>query len=55
MIGFTPTVGYKIWLLHANAGFYFYPKPIPGVQTNNLFVQLRLVLTEKSTLKNNNK
>jgi hypothetical protein len=55
MIGFTPTIGYKIWLLHANAGFYIYPKAIPGVQTNNLFIQLRLVLTEKSTIKNNNK
>ena len=53
MIGFTPTLGYKIWLLHANAGYYFYPKPIPGVITNNLFLQLRLVLSESTKFRNN--
>lgn len=53
MLGFTPTLGYKIWLLHANAGYYFYPKPIPGVITNNLFLQLRLVLSESTKFRNN--
>lgn len=54
MIGLTPTIGYKIWLIHANAGYYLYPNPIPGVITNNLFLQLRLVLTESTKFRNNN-
>ncbi len=50
-LGLSPTIGYKIWFLHANAGYYLYPNPIPGVQTNRLFIQLRMVFTEKSSLK----
>ena len=52
-LGLSPTIGYKIWFLHANAGYYLYPNPIPGVQTNRLFIQLRMVFTEKSSLKKN--
>lgn len=50
-VGISPTIGYKIWFLHANVGYYLYPKPIPGIKTNTLFVQLRMVFTEKSNLR----
>lgn len=49
--GLSPTIGYKIWFLHANAGYYLYPNPIPGVQTNRLFIQLRMVFTEKTKVR----
>jgi hypothetical protein len=49
--GLSPTIGYKIWFLHANAGYYLYPNPIQGVQTNRLFIQLRMVFTEKTKVR----
>lgn len=49
--GIAPTVGYKIWFLHAIAGYYFYPKPIPNTITNHLFVSLRLTLTQEKKIK----
>ena len=52
MIGISPTIGYRIWLLHAQAGYYFYPKKIPSVSTNTLFVSLRLVITQNTKWKN---
>lgn len=52
MIGFAPMLGYKIWLLHAFAGYYYYPQPLQGLSTNQLFVSLRLVLTQNSKWKN---
>jgi len=55
MLGFTPTVGYKIWFIHANAGYYIYPKPLSGAKTNNLFVQVRWVFSENSRTVNNGK
>ena len=55
MVGFSPTLGYKIWLLHANIGYYIYPNPLPGIKTNYLFLQARLVFTEHSRIKNKNR
>lgn len=52
MIGLAPMLGYKIWLLHAFAGYYYYPKPLQSTMTNQLFVSLRLVLTQNSKWKN---
>ena len=52
MIGFSPTLGYKIWFLHAQAGYYFYPKSVLSSATNRLFLTLRLVLTQKTRWKN---
>lgn len=51
MLGISPTLGYKIWFLHANAGFYFYPKKIHGIETNSLFVNLRWVISNNSKYK----
>jgi hypothetical protein len=53
MIGVSPTLGYKIWFLHAQIGYYFYPKSVLSSPTNNLFLSLRLVLTQKTKRKNN--
>ncbi|NDB35394.1 MAG: hypothetical protein EB023_08605 [Flavobacteriia bacterium] len=53
MIGVSPTLGYKIWFLHAQIGYYFYPKSVLSSPTNNLFLSLRLVLTQKTKWKNN--
>jgi len=53
MIGLSPTIGYKIWLLHAQAGCYLYPKKISNVFTNTLFVSLRLVITQNTKWKKN--
>ena len=52
MIGVSPTLGYKIWFLHAQIGYYFYPKSVLSSPTNNLFLSLRLVLTQKTRWKN---
>ena len=49
VVGFSPTIGYKIWLLHANVGYYFYPNSL--VSTNTLFLNLRLVLSDKTSFK----
>jgi hypothetical protein len=51
MFGVSPLIGYKIWLLHANAGYNWYPQKIPSVYTNTLFVNLRLILVNKSKIK----
>lgn len=52
-IGFSPTIGYKIWFLHANVGYYFYTSPKTTIPTNQLFLNLRLVLSEKTKFKRN--
>jgi hypothetical protein len=52
MMGFAPMLGYKIWLVHAFAGYYFYPSPFQNSATNQLFVSLRLTLTHNSKWKN---
>lgn len=51
MIGVSPTIGYKVWFLHANVGYYFYPNKITGIQTNSLFVNLRWVISNNSKYK----
>jgi|Laugrefabdmm15dn_1035133.scaffolds.fasta_scaffold32490_2 hypothetical protein len=51
MFGVSPLIGYKIWLLHANAGYNWYPNKISGVYTNTLFVSVRLILVNKSKIK----
>jgi len=45
-LGFSPCLGYKIWIVHAQAGYYFYPKSAFTGGTNNLFLSLRVVLTQ---------
>ncbi|MBM3164268.1 MAG: hypothetical protein FJZ80_02295 [Bacteroidetes bacterium] len=52
MIGLAPMLGYKIWMFHAFVGYYFYPTPLPNAQTNQLFVSLRIMLTQQSKWKN---
>lgn len=51
IIGVSPTIGYKIWFIHATLGYYYYPLNIPNIITNNLYVSLRLNLTQNSKWK----
>lgn len=52
MIGVAPMIGYKIWLVHACAGYYYYPRPNLSLPSNQLFVSLRLVITQNAQWKN---
>ncbi|MFM7565249.1 MAG: hypothetical protein ACKO4K_00730 [Flavobacteriales bacterium] len=51
MVGISPTLGYKIWFLHATLGYYVYPKKIPNVVTNHLYASVRLTLTQEKKVK----
>lgn len=49
---FTPTIGYKIWQLHAMAGYHFLsPSPSFMQPVNTVFVSLRFVLINNSKVK----
>jgi len=49
---FTPTIGYKIWQLHAMAGYHFLSPSSSFIQpVNTVFVSLRFVLINNSKVK----
>ncbi len=49
---FTPTLGYKIWQLHAMAGYHFLSPSTSFIQPiNTVFVGLRFVLINNSKVK----
>jgi len=49
---FTPTIGYKIWQLHAIAGYHFLSPSTSFIQpVNTVFVSLRFVLINNSKVK----
>ncbi len=51
--GIAPTIGYKFWFLHAQAGFYFWTVKPSIMNTNTIFFSLKFapVYAKKRSLK----
>ena len=50
-VGFSPTIGYKIWGLHLQTGYFFLTKSANFNNTNTLFVSLRYVVVNDRKFK----
>jgi hypothetical protein len=55
--GIAPTIGYKFWMLHAQAGFYLWTVKPSIMNTNSVFVALKFapVYAKKRKLQRGNK
>ena len=54
-LGFSPTLGYKIWRLHLQTGYCFLTQSSNFNNTNTLFVSLRYILVKDRKLKKRNR